>query len=736
MKRYRFLYYLTFPQLMALPFLNGQTTAMQVIPVENIDQLVREVLIKEGECSRVSNIQLIGRAEGVGSFNVDAGATAISIGLDSGLILSTGDAINAVGPNEKNNTSSSGALNSSDYDLRRLSGQEVFDATGIEFDFVPSSSVVSFNYVFASEEYCEFVDQEFNDVFGFFVSGPGLNGKFDRNAINVALLPDTDERVAINSVNHLRNAQYFIPNFLEKDIQECNLPPRVEPLRDVEFDGFTTRLRATIEVIPCQTYHIRLVVGDVSDNILDSGVFLEANSFDLGENIGISAEVVGSESNVLYENCLEGNFIFERRTLVNRARPLTINYRIEGLAENGTDYEEIPGEITIPIGQRFARLPIKAIADNIPEGAENIRIITEIPTCDCVERDTAQLFLEDQKAAMTVNFEEEWACPDQTFQLAPVLQDGLPPYRFLWNTGDTTEFIEANIDIPTKYELTVTDACGAIGADSVEVAIQTPPVAYLSGITDWCAGVLSTLPVSMEGNPPWSLTYRDGQDSLRSLNGITQNPFLLPVTGSGTYTLVQFEDKNCQGTGTGQGQVNTRSFSASYTTILPSCRTANDGGIQLRLRGGQAPYTVNWNLPITDSFILSDVGVGRYEAEIRDASGCLQVLEASILATEVREDCFLPRKSIYIPNAFSPNGDQVNDLFQVYPRAGSFESIRFEVYDRWGSLLYRSEPFLSPRSGIGWDGATAPIGVYLCKVVITLTDGRVEDLTQSFQLMR
>jgi gliding motility-associated-like protein len=735
MKGHSFLYYLTLLQLLALPFLQGQTTAMQVTPVDNIDQLVRDVFIKEGECSRVSNIQLIGREAGVGAFSVDAGA--ISIGLSGGLILSTGDAIDVVGPNETNNTTSSGDLNSSDYDLRRLSGRDVFDATGIEFDFVPSSSVVSFNYVFASEEYCEFVNQEFNDVFGFFVSGPGLNGKFDRNAINVALLPDTDERVAINSVNHLRNAQFFIPNFLDRDIEECKLPPRFEPLRDVEFDGFTTRLRATIEVIPCQTYHIRLVVGDVSDNILDSGVFLEANSFDLGENIGVSAEVVGSESNVLYENCLEGNFVFERRTLANRARPLKINYRIEGLAENGTDYEEIPGEITIPVGQRFARLPIKAIADNLPEGAENIRIITEIPTCDCVERDTAQLFLEDQKAAITVSFEEEWACPDQTFQLAPVLVDGLPPYRYTWNTGDTTSFIETAIAAPTNYELTVTDACGAVGMDSVEVALQPPPVAYLGGTTDWCeGGVRSTLPVSMEGNPPWSITYRDGQDSIRSLSNITQNPFPLPVTGPGAYTLVQFEDKNCRGTGFGQGQVNTRSFSASYTTILPSCRTASDGEIQLRLRGGQAPYTVTWNRPTTDSFLLSGVGVGRYTAEIRDANGCLQVLEAPIAATEVRADCFLPRKSIYIPNAFSPNGDQVNDLFQVYPRAGSFESIYFEVYDRWGSLLYRSEPFLGVRSGIGWDGATAPIGVYLCKVVITLTDGRVEDLAQSFQLMR
>jgi len=735
MNKHSFFYWFLLLQACTILRTSGQSTAMQVIPMGSIDSLVREVFIKEGDCAKVRNIQLIGRQAGVGSFSVEEGAT--SIGIQGGLIMSSGDAIDAVGPNSMNNTTSSGSLNSSDDDLRRLSGQDVFDATGIEFDFVPTSREVSFNYVFASEEYCEFVNQEFNDVFGFFVSGPGLNGKFNRKAINVAILPNTEERVAINSVNHLRNAQFFIPNFLEKDIEECGLPPRIGPLRDVEFDGFTTRLRATIEVIPCETYHIRLVVGDVADNILDSGVFLEANSFDLGGSIGVSAEVVNSTGNTLYENCLEGNFVFERKTLMDRARPLQINYRVEGVAENGIDYEQIPRQITIPVGQRFARLPIKALTDDLPEGTESIRIITELPSCDCVERDTAELFIGDEKVGMSVDFEEELACLNDSFQLAPRLEDGLPPYRYLWNTGDTSLSIEALVSMPTSYSLTVTDACGAVGMDSVRVGIQLPPQASLSGTTDWCVGAQGiSLPVSLEGNPPWSLTYRDGRDSLINLANISQNPFALPVNTVGKYELVRFSDKHCRGAASGSGQVNSRSFTATYSVLPPSCRTASDGEIQLRLRGGTPPFQVNWERPTVDPFLLSSVGVGTYEALIRDASGCTETLQASIDAAMVREDCFLPRESIYIPNAFSPNGDQVNDIFQVYPRLGSFQSLSFEVYDRWGGLRYRSESFQGARSGIGWDGGQAPIGVYLCKVRVELTDGRLETLSQSFQLLR
>lgn len=722
-------------QSLGVKCLQGQTTAMTVTPVANIDRLVREVFIREGDCTQVSNIELIGRQIGVGSFTVEEGVP--SIGIGAGLILSSGAVVDAVGPNEKNNTTSSATLSNSDRDLRRLSGQAVFDATGIAFDFVPTSSKVSFNYVFASEEYCEFVNQEFNDVFGFFVSGPGLNGNFDRDAINVALLPTTRERVAINSVNHLRNTQFFIPNFLEKDIQDCGLPPRMSPLRDVEFDGFTVRLRATIDVIPCSTYHIRLVVGDVADDILDSAVFLEANSFELGEKVDIRAELSTGEGNTLYENCLEGNFIFERRALADQTQPLVVNYEIEGTAQNGIDYEAIPEQVIIPAGERLVYLPIKPIADQLPEDTEQIRIITAFPSCICIERDTAELLISDEKKEVAITFDEESACPDQAFRLQPARNDGVPPLVYLWSTGDTTQQIEVRITEPANYTLTITDACGAVGVDTVRVDIQALPQASLSGVVEWCPGARDiSLPVRMEGSPPWSLSYQDGFGSLTELEGITADLFALPVEGTGTYELLRFRDKNCVGTVTGTGQVNSRSFTADYTILAPSCRTASDGEIQLQVRGGVAPYAVSWGRSVPDPFRLTSVGIGTYEAVIRDAGGCVEMLAATIEASSVPESCFLPKESIYIPNAFSPNGDQVNDLFQVYPQSGSFASIRFEVYDRWGSLQYRSASFLSARSGIGWDGGEAAVGVYLCKVTVLLTDGRVEQIAQSFQLMR
>ena len=78
----------------------------------------------------------------------------------------------------------------------------------LEFDFIPNSDAVTFNYIFASNEYQSFTCNDFNDIFGFFLSGPGINGPFSNNAENIALVPDpsdptqyTNTPVIINSVN-------------------------------------------------------------------------------------------------------------------------------------------------------------------------------------------------------------------------------------------------------------------------------------------------------------------------------------------------------------------------------------------------------------------------------------------------------------------------------------------------------------------------------------------------------
>ena len=111
----------------------------------------------------------------------------------------------------------------------------VNDVCAIEFDFVATGDTVRFNYVFGSDEYLAWINSQYNDIFGFFLSGPGIAGPFAGGAINLAEVPDSDPQLAItiSSVNNVTNAVYYIDN------------PANEVLCQ---NGYTVKLTAESEV--------------------------------------------------------------------------------------------------------------------------------------------------------------------------------------------------------------------------------------------------------------------------------------------------------------------------------------------------------------------------------------------------------------------------------------------------------------------------------------------------------
>jgi hypothetical protein len=117
-----------------------------------------------------------------------------------------------------------------------------------------------FNFSFGSEEYMEYASSAFNEAFAIFLTGPGFD-----IPTNVAALPG-GTTVSINNVNELVNPTYYYNN-------------EVPAGQFVTYDGFTTNLTVFAVVQPGETYHFKVVVADVADGILDSGVFLEAFSF-------------------------------------------------------------------------------------------------------------------------------------------------------------------------------------------------------------------------------------------------------------------------------------------------------------------------------------------------------------------------------------------------------------------------------------------------------------------------
>lgn len=222
-----------------------------------------------------SNVVYTGNDISRGSFWNGPG----NIGVTNGIILTSGSVNVAPGPNNAPGAGAN-ANQPGDPDLSALAGCSTFDACVLEFDFVPYYEHVWFDYVFCSEEYHEYVGQ-FNDAFGFFISGPGISGPHSNNSANIALIPDTDIPISINTVNcgnpfncdeNCTNCEYFKNNYMQF----------------VQYDAMTTVLTAEAIVEPMSTYHIKLAIGDGLDHAYDSGVLLQASSFCSGPVTGLA----------------------------------------------------------------------------------------------------------------------------------------------------------------------------------------------------------------------------------------------------------------------------------------------------------------------------------------------------------------------------------------------------------------------------------------------------------------
>ena len=258
--------------------------------------LIDNVLLGAGVIATNHSFQ--GDSLQIGYFNA---SNCVTFGLDSGIIISTGD-VNDVDPISVP-TWPLMANTVTDPDLLNVANSvppllpppytnsftvsSVNDIAILEFDFTPLGDSLHFRYIFGSEEYFTYENTQYNDVFGFFLSGPGISGPYSspinhpNGSVNLAIIPNSNPPlpVTISSVNSVTpiNAQYFVDNSSFTDIASA--------------DGYTTIFTAKEAVIPCETYHIRLAIADGSDGALSSYVWLEAASFSSAEPGSINAQI-------------------------------------------------------------------------------------------------------------------------------------------------------------------------------------------------------------------------------------------------------------------------------------------------------------------------------------------------------------------------------------------------------------------------------------------------------------
>jgi len=247
----------------------------------------------------VDNITFQGVNQARGFFS---NADSTNLGMNNGIFLCTGSGANIPGPNSAPNIGTANWIGGHP-SLQAISTGITYDASVLEFDFIPINDTLRCKYSFGSEEYNEHVFSEYNDLCAMFLTGPDPMGGMYADK-NIGIVPGTyNTSVSINNVNNGYSTPGVVP---AGPCSYCWYYSDNTGGLTLEYDGFTTVLLAWTLVIPLEAYHIKIGIADVNGYGYDSGIFLEEQGlyflgpaeltsyqFLMEHNPGLSFDVTG-----------------------------------------------------------------------------------------------------------------------------------------------------------------------------------------------------------------------------------------------------------------------------------------------------------------------------------------------------------------------------------------------------------------------------------------------------------
>ncbi|MCZ2223806.1 MAG: choice-of-anchor L domain-containing protein [Chitinophagales bacterium] len=454
-----------------------------VQPYTNPSQLAQRIV---GQGVTISNVTFKGLPASAGFFKDMTG----TLGIDSGIVLTSGTASGVAAPA----SSFLGVSNSTpgDADLNFLSGGNGNDACVLEFDFVPQGDSINIRYVFASEEYPDYTCTQFNDVFGFLVTGPGAPIPYNKK--NIALVPGTNLPVKINTVNS------GIPG-PGGDISYCTYlagtgSPFPQYYRNnsanqyIVFNGMTTVLTAKLKVVPCQTYHIKLGVEDITDGTYDSGVFIEASSFK-SNAVSISNEggFIDSENKpFVVEGCKNTTVKVSLAEPATASRTIPLSY--SGTATFGVDYQPMPSSVTFNVGEQHKVLDVIPIVDNQKEANETIIITAGSVSC-ATNESKVTIYIRDSVSFHNPT-KDTFVCSSTPIVLTGPTNDTSNINKYVWNDSPTDTLRNLTVTQPGTYIVAHNFLYSCFNVDTFIVANGDPTVTLGSNISI-CANDSATI---------------------------------------------------------------------------------------------------------------------------------------------------------------------------------------------------------------------------------------------------
>ncbi len=704
--------------------LQAQVAAVtNVSPEEAVAALV-------GPSLQVSNISFTGDSMQIGTYENAVGDFPFA----NGIILSTSHA----GSFSPDSTSAEPAtpVNTED-DLLSIAnsvppliGQaftvaDVNDVAILEFDFVASCPQLTFQYAFGSDEYLTFVNTQYNDVFAFLISGPGISGpyaappEFPDGAANLAIVPGSNPPlpITISSVNNQLNTQYYIDN------------PGNTNNTSVSCTGYTDSLVVLSDLVCGATYHMKLAIADGSDNSLKSIVVFKPQSFECFEPaLALEPDnpfLVGEQS--LYEGCVDGIIRITPPSCSSDSVTIYLDY--SGSAIMDVDYEG-SGDIALPDSVRLAGsdtlIYVTILTDTQIEVLETLQVtasymslqdelITTTSTINVFDYDFPTLAVDDL-----------FICEQET--AVPTITNGLEPFTYQWDDLSTEPTKEYTTADSGAHTLVITDVCGHDTTTTFFISYSPFIVPFPQDTFFLCEATLPLVVAPEDQVNPlleyWWIEFPERDTILQQFRALKE----------GRYHLI-INDTSCNRIDSAVFFVAPKIVlqDAEYTTCWEQINELNP--LTANPDGSGFPQQEFWRWKLQDGLVDTLSYEQSYSFYAPVYNGIYEVIATQ---NEIETGCsnrdtafiemYLIPCSLVIPNIMTPNGDGNNDTFigqsNVLTAGISADVI---VFNRWGNVVYENKRYVGD-----WGAQELPDGMYYYIVKITgngLNDLYEGDLT-------
>ena len=626
--------------------LNLQFTSGQNITVnENYtaQELVEDILINSS-CANVFNVSVSGGnfASGEKSFGYFDG-TGTTFPFQNGIIISTGKINNAPGPNSYLSDDGGNMGWNGDPDLNQALGlSNTYNATILEFDFIPLGNRISFDYIFSSEQYLSnpMSNQcNYTDGFAFLLKRNG-----DSDYQNLAVVPGTNTPVKVNTV---RGSGTICPPANEAYFDAFNGTDH-----PTNYNGQTKILTAESTVIPGETYHIKLVIADEGNYRFDSAIFLGGGSFNFGIDIGEDRLIA------------TGNPLCQNETLT-----------VDATQVGATNYQWYQNGNLIPSATN-ATYNITAAGDYLVE-------IDYGPTCQT----TGEIKIEFAET-LTLNQNTFTECDADSNQDGKTVFDLNAIKNLLFTNlplNYTVSFFETQTSttaLPTSYTnivafnqtiyARITNIQGCYTDYPVNLIINT----FNEVVADETLGLCENNSLILDAGNGFS-SYLWNTTPAQTTQQIT-------VTSAGTYTVTLTNATNCSKDKT--FTVDASGIATIEEISINDFQENNNATIRISSSSlGDYEFSLD-GVNYQDTPFFYNLEAGEYTVYVQDKKGCGITFETFYI--------------LDYPKYFTPNNDGFNDTWFINNlEKRGLENSTITIFDRYGKLLKQLTGF-----GDGWNG--------------------------------